>query len=145
VTSIIQTPIQVPQIIDDIASPASGGVDVFMGMVRNHSHGRRVKALEYTAYVPMAEKKMAEIEDEVREKWAVHNVLFVHRIGKLQVGEIAVVTAVAAAHRAEAFDACRYAIDRIKAEVPIWKKEIFEEGQAWVTDQHDVDYAGGGS
>ncbi|MBM2841760.1 MAG: molybdopterin biosynthesis MoaE protein [Bacteroidetes bacterium] len=137
--AIVEVPINVDEIIKDISTPRSGGIDVFIGTVRNHSHGKRVRQLEYSAYVPMAEKLMAEIEHEIKRRWIVHEVSLVHRIGLLQVGEIAVVTAVSAPHRNEAFEACRYAIDRVKSVVPIWKKEYFEEGLAWVVGQHDVD------
>ncbi len=142
--SITPHPIDVPPILASVQTPHSGGIDCFIGTVRNHSHGRRVKALEYSAYVEMGEKLMTEIEEEMRKKWFLHNVLLVHRIGMLQVGDVAVVTAVSASHRAETFEACRYAIDRIKAVVPIWKKEFFEEGQVWVVGQHDVDFVGSG-
>ena len=140
--SITSRPIDVPSILDAVQTPHSGGVNCFIGTVRNHAEGKSVKALEYTAYVPMGEKLMAEIEEEMRKKWHLHAIVLVHRIGLLQVGDVAVVTAVSASHRAEAFDACRYAIDRIKEVVPIWKKEFFEEGTAWVVGQHDVDYGG---
>lgn len=141
--SITQHPIDVPSILESVQTPHSGGIDCFIGTVRNHSHGQRVKSLEYTAYVPMAEKLMAEIEEEMRKKWFLHNIILVHRIGMLRVGDVAVVTAVSASHRHEAFEACRFAIDRIKEVVPIWKKEFYEEGTAWVVGQHDVDLAGG--
>jgi molybdopterin synthase catalytic subunit len=137
--AIVHTPIDVEQIIKRISTPRSGGIDVFIGTVRNHSQGKRVRQLEYSAYLPMAEKLMAEIEHEIKVKWIVHEVALVHRIGMLQVGDIAVVTAVSAPHRKEAFEACRYAIDRVKAVIPIWKKEYFEEGLAWVVGQHDID------
>lgn len=142
--SVTSKPIDVATILTVIQSPQAGGIACFIGTVRNYAHGKRVKGLEYSAYVPMAEKMMAEIEQELGTKWILHNVTLVHRIGTLAVGDVAVVTAVSASHRAEAFEACRYAIDRIKEIVPIWKKEIYEEGQAWVVGQHDVDYMGGG-
>jgi molybdopterin synthase catalytic subunit len=139
VVAISQKPIDVEQIISSIFTPRSGGIGIFVGTVRNHSQGKRVRQLEYTAYVPMAEKQMTEIEKEIRAKWIVEGVALVHRIGTLKIGDIAVVTAVSAAHRTEAFEACRYAIDQVKAIVPIWKKEYFEEGHAWVVGQHEVD------
>jgi molybdopterin synthase catalytic subunit len=142
---IVTKSIDVQEIIDGISSHRAGGTDVFIGSVRNHSQGRRVRELEYSAYVPMAEKLMAEIEDDLRRKWIVDGVALVHRIGLLKVGEVAVVTAVSAQHRGEAFEACRYAIDRIKAVVPIWKKEFFEEGLAWVVGQHEIDVNSSGS
>jgi molybdopterin synthase catalytic subunit len=137
--SVTTQPIDVASIYAAVQSVHAGGIDIFIGTVRDRSHGRRVKALEYSAYVPMAEKLMAQIEDEMRKQWPLHAVVLTHRIGTLALGEVAVVTAVAAAHRKEAFEACRYAIDRIKADVPIWKKEHFEEGTEWVVGQHDVD------
>ena len=143
--SITEHPIDIQAILRSIHTLHSGAVDCFIGTIRNKSHGRQVNALEYTAYVEMAEKQMREIEGEIKKKWMLHNIALVHRIGLLQVGDIAVVTAVSSAHRAEAFESCRYAIDRIKAVVPIWKKEIFEEGNAWVVGQHDVDFVGGGT
>ena len=136
---IVTTSIDVQKIIDGISSPRAGGIDVFIGTVRSHSQGKRVRELEYSAYVPMAEKLMAEIEHEIRRTWIVDAVALVHRIGMLKIGDVAVVTAVSAPHRNEAFEACRYAIDRVKAIVPIWKKEYFEEGLAWVVGQHEVD------
>jgi molybdopterin synthase catalytic subunit len=142
--SLTPHPIDIPAILSAIQTPQSGGINCFIGAVRNHAHGKRVKGLEYTAYIPMAEKMMAAIEQELRKKWVLHHVMLVHRIGELKVGDVAVVTAISASHRAETFEACRYAIDRIKEIVPIWKKEIYEEGQAWVVGQHDVDYVGGG-
>lgn len=137
--SITQQPIDVCAVYNSLRSTHAGGIDIFVGTVRNRSQGRRVRALEYAAYVPMAERLMAQIEREMMTRWPLHSVVLIHRIGFLELGEVAVVTAVASAHRNEAFEACRYAIDRIKADVPIWKKEHYEEGQEWVTGQHDVD------
>lgn len=140
--SITPTPIDVPPILASVHTLHSGAIDCFIGTVRNHAHGKRVKALEYSAYIEMGEKLMRQIEEEMRARWMLHNIALVHRVGFLEVGDVAVVTAVSSSHRAEAFEACRYAIDRIKADVPIWKKEFFEEGQSWVVGQHDVDYEG---
>jgi molybdopterin synthase catalytic subunit len=139
--SITQHPIEVPPILASVQTRHSGAIDCFIGTVRNHSQGKRVKAMEYTSYTEMGEKLMRQIEEEMQRKWTLHHVVLIHRVGMLQVGDVAVVTAVSSSHRAEAFEACRYAIDRIKADVPIWKKEFFEEGHAWVVGQHDVDYA----
>ncbi len=142
--SITSNAIDVPSLLNAVHSHHSGAVDCFIGTVRNHSHGRRVRAIDYSAHVEMSEKMMREIEEEMKKKWFLHNIALVHRIGLLHVGEVAVVTAISAAHRAEAFEACRYAIDRIKEVVPIWKKEFYEEGNAWVVGQHDVDFVGSG-
>ena len=129
--SITQAPIDVGRIISKLETAESGAIDLFIGRVRNHSHGHRVQRLEYSAYIPMAEKLLTQIEQEIRGKWRVHNIAIVHRVGMLEIGDIAVVTAVSSAHRDEAFAACRYAIDRTKCIVPIWKKEFGESGETW--------------
>jgi len=110
-------------VMREIATPGTGGIDVFVGTVRDNNEGKAVASIEYTAYVPMAEEMLARIEAEIRSRWGVEQVVLIHRIGTLAVGEISVLTAVAAPHRAAAFEACRHAIERIKADVPIWKKE----------------------
>ncbi len=111
---------------------ASGGVDMFIGTVRSETKGKRVVQLEFEAYKGMAENEMKKIAEYAMQKWTLNKVLIHHRIGVLQIKEIPVIIAVAAAHRAEAFDACRYIIDTLKQTVPIWKKEIFEDGEVWV-------------
>jgi len=107
-----------------LATPGTGGIDVFIGTVRDTNEGKAVASIEYTAYVPMAEELLRRIEAEIRARWRVEQVVLLHRVGLLAVGEVSVLTAVAAPHRAEAFAACRHAIERIKADVPIWKKEF---------------------
>lgn len=114
-------------------SPESGGIDIFIGTVRNATKGKVVVRLEFEAYERMAISEMTKIAEEILAKWPVHKVLIHHRTGILPVGEIPVIIAVSAAHRAAAFDACRYAIDTLKQTVPIWKKEVFEDGEQWVT------------
>jgi molybdopterin synthase catalytic subunit len=101
-------------------------------VVREATRGRRVLHLEYEAYAPMAERTMAQIGNEIGSKWPVDAVAILHRVGRLQVGEMSVAIAVAAPHRREALEACSYAIDRLKELVPIWKKEVFEDGEVWV-------------
>ncbi len=133
--AITKEPIDPAALLEQVSSPESGGIDIFIGRVRNHNAGRRVQRLEYSAYVPMAEKILAQIESDIRDRWKVHKVVMVHRIGCLDITDIAVVTAISAAHRNEAFEACRYAIDNIKSLVPIWKKEFFEGGAAWTSAQ----------
>jgi molybdopterin synthase catalytic subunit len=122
-------PIDPQSALHSLGTPATGGIDLFIGTVRDNDGIRIVEAIEYAAYVPMAEETMRQIERELRSRWRVEGVLMVHRVGTLRVGEIAVLVAVGAAHRAEAFDACRFAIERIKADVPIWKKE-FAQGES---------------
>jgi molybdopterin synthase catalytic subunit len=118
--------------INWVISPQCGGIDVFIGTVRNATKGKQVMRLEFEAYESMALKEMRKIAEQAMEKWAINKILIHHRVGVLDVGEVPVVIAVAAAHRDAAFDACRYAIDTLKQTVPIWKKEVFEDGEVWV-------------
>jgi molybdopterin synthase catalytic subunit len=129
---IFSSPLNIQSSIDWIMSPESGGIDVFIGTVRNATKGKKVVKLEFEAYEPMAIAEMEKIAKQAFEKWPVQKVLIHHRTGVLEVGEVPVVIAVSAAHRAAAFDACRYIIDTLKQTVPIWKKEIFEDGEVWV-------------
>lgn len=110
----------------------SGAVVVFLGTARLYSQGKRVLHLEYEAYAEMAATKLEEIRREVKERWGVEEVAIHHRLGRVDIGEISLVVAVASPHRKEAFQACQQVIDRIKEVVPIWKKEAFEDGQVWV-------------
>jgi molybdopterin synthase catalytic subunit len=126
-------PLSVQQINDLVKRPTDGAVVTFDGIVRNNFEGRVVRFLEYEAYAEMAEKKLAEIGEEVRGKFPVGEIAIVHRLGKLQIGDSSIVVAVAAPHRQAAFEACAYAMERVKAEVPIWKKEFFADGaDHWV-------------
>jgi molybdopterin synthase catalytic subunit len=124
--------LNVQECIDWVMSPQSGGIDVFIGTVRNATKGKTVLRLEFEAYDKMAISEMEKLAQQALEKWPVQKVLIHHRTGVLQIGETPVIIAVAAAHRDAAFDACRYIIDTLKQTVPIWKKEIFEDGEVWV-------------
>ena len=115
-----------------VADAAAGAIVTFTGTVRDHARGRVVTALDYEAYGPAAEKMLTRIGDEIRERWGIERVAIVHRTGLLQIGEASVVIAVASPHRGEAFAACHYAIERIKEIVPIWKKEFYADGAAWI-------------
>jgi molybdopterin synthase catalytic subunit len=117
--------------ISHVRTAEDGAIVTFDGCVRNHSHGRRTLHLEYEAYEPMALDKMREISVQLHGKFAIDRVALVHRLGRLEVGETSVFIAVSAAHRAPAFEACRWAIDTLKRTVPIWKKEFFEDGAVW--------------
>jgi molybdopterin synthase catalytic subunit len=108
-----------------------GALATFAGIVRRHSRGRRVDHLEYEAHREMALKVFASVSQEAKERWDLLDVAIVHRIGRLEVGEVAISVAVSAAHRAPALEACRHVIDRLKQDAPIWKKEVGEEGDAW--------------
>ncbi len=111
----------------------AGGLVVFVGNVRNITKGKTVKHLVFEAYEKMALKEMAKIIDEAVLKWGLKKMVIHHRTGLVQVGESAVVIACSSAHRKAAFDACEYAIDKLKETVPIWKKEFFEDGEVWVS------------
>jgi molybdopterin synthase catalytic subunit len=112
---------------------AAGAIVTFDGVVRNQTAGRRVITLQYEAYVPMAIKEMSRIGEEVRERWPeVDRIGIIHRFGELKITESSVVIVITSPHRRVAFEACHYAIDRIKQTVPIWKKEVFEDGEEWV-------------
>jgi molybdopterin synthase catalytic subunit len=115
-----------------VLTDADGAVCTFLGVARRYSRGREVVHLEYEAYPEMAEKKLAEIGDELRVKFGVERVAILHRTGVLAIGEASVGIAVATPHRREAFAACQYAIDRLKETVPIWKKEIWSDGEQWI-------------
>jgi molybdopterin synthase catalytic subunit len=111
----------------------SGAVVTFLGTVREMTAGRQTVALDYQAYPEMAQKKMAAIEAETRARWPVGDIALVHRLGRLELGEISVVVAVSCPHRVQAFEACRHAIDRLKEIVPIWKQENWADGSTeWV-------------
>ena len=114
-----------------IKRPEDGAVVTFDGIVRNHSRGRQTRYLEYTAYEPMALRQMEQLAREALAKFEVRDVRLIHRLGRLQIGETSVYIVVASAHRAAAFDACRWLIDTLKKTVPIWKKEYFEDGAVW--------------
>jgi len=111
---------------------ADGAVVTFLGLVRNHNAGRRVQYLEYEAFEPLALKTFARIAGELQERWPGARLALHHRIGRLEVGEASVAIAVASAHRAEAYAACRYVIERVKQIAPIWKREFFEGGDVWI-------------
>jgi molybdopterin synthase catalytic subunit len=129
---LVDRPPSLDAAIAAVSGPGMGGVVTFSGVVRDHSQGRAVERLEYEAYAAMAEKVFAEICDEIERFWPGTRVAIEHRSGKLSVGDVAVVIAAAAPHRAEAFRACEEAIDRLKARAPIWKKEIGPDGASWV-------------
>jgi molybdopterin synthase catalytic subunit len=129
---IFEAPISVGALVDAVSHAGAGAVDVFIGVVRDTSDGKPVTLLEYSAYIPMARAEMARIVSEIEDatpgvRLAVH-----HRIGALRVGDAAVVCVASAPHRGEAFRACRELIDRIKARVPIWKREHGPDGAYWV-------------
>lgn len=116
-----------------VKSDDSGGIVTFVGTVRNQTKGKQVLRLDFEAYEPMAVSEMRKIAEQALEKFSLKKIAIYHRIGSLEIGEVPVVIAASAAHRGAAFDACEYAIDTLKETVPIWKKEIFEDGEVWVS------------
>ena len=136
---ITHEPLDVQSISDSVRQETNGAVITFQGTTRLYTRDKRVVSLEYEAYQEMAEKKMEEIAQEVRQRWDLEDIALYHRIGHLEIGETSLVVAIASPHRKEAFEAARYAVDRIKEMVPIWKKEVFEDGEVWVgseTEEH---------
>jgi molybdopterin synthase catalytic subunit len=130
---VTKEPLSVQEIHDLVKRRTDGAVVTFDGIVRNNFDGRAVRYLEYEAYAEMAERKMAEIGEEVRRKFLIGEVAIAHRLGRLEIGESSIVVAVAAPHRHAAFEACAYAMDRVKEQVPVWKKEFFADGEDhWV-------------
>ena len=125
--------IELGDVIRAVEAEDAGAIVHFLGVVRNNTEGREVSYLEYEAYPPMAEKKMAEIAQEIHEKWGLNRVAMIHRVGRLEIGEVSVAVAVASPHRKEAFEACHYAMNRLKQIVPIWKREVWADGEEeWV-------------
>jgi molybdopterin synthase catalytic subunit len=116
-------------------SPADGALCTFVGVVRDHNAGRAVVHLEYEAFEEMALPLMEEIAAEARRRWPITAISIVHRLGRMEIGEASVAVAVCSPHRAQAFEACRFAIDTLKATVPIWKKEFYADGAVWLDPQ----------
>jgi molybdopterin converting factor subunit 1 len=129
--SIVREAIETASILQDIKRPDDGAVAVFEGIVRNHTRGRRTLYLDYEAYEQMALKQMEELAARALADFKIRDVAMVHRLGRLDIGETSVLIVVASAHRAAAFDACRWLIDTLKRTVPVWKKEHFDDGAVW--------------
>lgn len=124
-------------ITDTVRQDSNGAVVTFLGTTRRSSHGREVLFLDYEAYEPMAMQELQRIATEVTSMWNINDIAIVHRIGRIEIGDISLVVATASPHRKEAFEACHYVVDRIKETVPIWKKEVFKDGEVWVGCQSD--------
>ena len=129
-----------------VCKDANGAVVTFLGTTRDVTAKRKVLYLEYEAYQPMAEAKLGEIVEEIRQKWPIQDISVAHRLGRLEIGDISLVVAIGSPHREAAFQACGYVVDRIKQTVPIWKKEYFEGGEVWIEspeffETHQVEQA----
>lgn len=132
-TRVQEAPLSLDEVAGAVADPAAGAVCTFTGTVRDHSEAGGVTGLTYEAWHELAEERLAELAAEIRGRWSVCSVAIVHRVGELAVGEASVIVAVSAPHRVEAFEACRHGIERLKQDVPIWKKEGLVSGEAhWV-------------
>jgi len=119
-------------VVDAVADPSAGAVSTFIGTTRNSFQGKEVRYLEYEAYDGMAEQEMAVIGTGIAERWpAITGIAIAHRIGRVDVGEASVMIAISAPHRREALEACAFGIDRLKKTLPVWKKEVFEDGEVW--------------
>lgn len=129
---LYDAPIEAAKVEAFVQDPSCGGIVSFIGTVRDSTKGKEVLHLEFEAYEPMAIKEMRKIAEQMMDKWPAKKVSFHHRVGHLKIGEVAVVIAVSCPHRANAFAACQYAIDTLKKSVPIWKKEVFKDGEVWV-------------
>lgn len=132
---ITNEPLDVNEVVEKVVHPHAGAINTFIGTVRELTNEKRTLFLEYDAYIPMAEKKLEQIASEINSRWNEARVAIVHRIGRLDISDIAVVIAVSTPHRADSYEASRYAIERIKEIVPIWKKELWEDGEKWIGDQ----------
>lgn len=130
--SVQQEPVLPERLIEKVRCPQAGAVELFLGIVRDHNKGRRVLFMEYEAFGPMAVREIKRIREEALGRFDIHRVAVSHRTGRLEIGEIAVCIAVSSSHRADAREACRFIIDSLKETVPIWKKEHFENGAAWL-------------
>lgn len=139
---LTDAPLDPQTAIDAVLTDRDGAYVLFVGVVRDHARGRAVTGLEYQVYEPLARKQLARIADQVTERWGLACAIL-HRFGPIPVGEAAVVVCVASAHRGEAFDACRWAIDTVKHEVPIWKKEFCADGTFWIEGDDAIPAEGG--
>lgn len=129
---ITAAPLTPEPFLQHVRRDESGALALFLGVIRDHSHGRRVLYLEYDAYPEMAERKLREVAEEALARWPITDVAIAHRTGRLEIGETSLLVAVSSPHRQEAFAACHHIVDRIKEVVPIWKKEVWEGGEAWI-------------
>ncbi|MBY0097471.1 molybdenum cofactor biosynthesis protein MoaE [Mesobacillus maritimus] len=132
---IAKDPIDIQSVIDKVVQREAGAINTFIGTVRELTKGKKTLYLIYEAYEPMAVKKLEQIGNEIKERWEGAEVAITHRVGKLDITDVAVVIAVSTPHRADSYEANRYAIERIKEIVPIWKKEHWEDGQEWIGNQ----------
>ena len=130
--NITSDPLDPDSITELVRKNSNGAIITFLGTTRDSTDGKRVNYLEYEAYQPMAQDMIRQIFEEVKERWEIEDLAMSHRLGKVDIGEISMVVAIASPQRKQAFEAGQYSIDRIKEIVPIWKKEFFDDGEEWV-------------
>lgn len=135
---IIEEPVDIQEVIQHVTDRKAGAITTFIGTVRELTNEKRTVYLKYEAYIPMAVKQLERIGEEINEKWPDTIVAIIHRIGELQISDVAVAIAVSSPHRTASFEASRYAIERIKEIVPIWKKEHWDNGEAWIGNQKET-------
>jgi molybdopterin synthase catalytic subunit len=129
---LTREPLDRDSLIAAVSHPSAGGIVIFEGVVRDNARGKQVRYLAYDVYEEMAREQISKIIAEAQQRWGVERIAVAHRFGRLEIGEASVIIVVGSPHRAEAFDACRYIIDTLKATVPIWKKEVATNGEEWV-------------
>mgnify|MGYP001036741826 CR=1 FL=1 len=140
--AIVAEPLSADEVVRRLTAPSVGALVAFIGTVRDHTADRQVRYLEYEAYPEMAEPVLEEIGREVQARWpSILEVAIVHRVGRLEIGEASIVIAVAASHRQDTFAACSYIIERVKAIAPIWKKEVWTNGEVWIEGPRQPDAA----
>lgn len=132
IIQLTREPLKRDSLIEAVSHPSTGGIVLFEGVVRDNARGKQVRYLEYDVYLEMAEQQIRTIITEAERRWGVERIAVAHRFGRLEIGEASVIIVVAAPHRSEAFEACRYLIDTLKTTVPIWKKEVASNGEEWV-------------
>jgi molybdopterin synthase catalytic subunit/molybdopterin converting factor small subunit len=129
---LTEEPVTLDRVVQEVASEEAGAIATFSGTARRHSRGRTVQYLDYEGYEGMAEEMMEKLANDLKERYEVQQIAIHHRVGRVQLGEPSVVIAVSAAHRADALAACKDAIDILKVDVPLWKKEVYEGGEEWI-------------
>jgi molybdopterin synthase catalytic subunit len=132
IARVTDAPLDPNEAIEAVGDPAAGAIDLFLGVVRNTNKGRDVAYLEYDAYPEMAEKLMADLGQQAIDKYGLRKVALYHRTGRLQIGETSLLIAISSGHRAEAFTAGKWLVDEVKKRVPVWKKEVWSDGEEWI-------------
>jgi molybdopterin synthase catalytic subunit len=128
-------PLSIDEAVASVKRSDCGAVVIFIGMVRDHNEGKKVKRVSYSSFDEMARKEIDKIVSEAKSRWPIGEVHLAHRVGSLEVGDLSVVIAISSAHRVEAFEACRFVIDTLKKTVPIWKEEFYDSGKAWISTE----------